>query len=96
MSWSMLHSGDMSSKVFENFTTYGKKKSIVSTVCTHKSGDSKTNKHQSALGPHRRVNVLQEEHGAALTLQQGQCSLHDLSHDLLQVGLLLKKVVDHL
>lgn len=47
-------------------------------------------------GPDRRVDVLQEEHGAAFALQQGQRSLHDLPHDLLQVSLLLKQVVDHL
>lgn len=44
----------------------------------------------------RGVDVFQQKHGAALALQQGQRSLHDLPHNLLQVGLFLKQVVDHL
>lgn len=46
--------------------------------------------------PHRWVNVVEEEHRAAFTLQQGQRSLHDLPDNLLQVGLLFKQVIDHL
>lgn len=89
----MLHSGDMSSKVFENLTTYGRKKDQPSPQPT---AATKQTEPKVPRGPDRRVDVLQEQHGAALALQQGQRSLHDLPHDLLQVSLLLKQVVDHL
>ena len=45
---------------------------------------------------HGWVDVFEEKHGAAFTLQQGERSLHDLPDNLLQVGLLLEQVVDHL
>lgn len=99
MSWSMLHSGDISSKVFENFTTYEKKERHPSpqlSAATRQVISKKQKPAKVPWGPDRRVDVLQEQHGAAFTLQQGQRSLHDLPHDLLQVSLLLKQVVDHL
>lgn len=84
MSWSMLHSGDMSSNVFENFTTcvrdtYHHKVTDSTTKIALCTGKARWIRWKSwdcervrwSRRSDRWVDVFEQKHGAALTLQQG-------------------------
>lgn len=61
-----------------------------------KPNHDRKEKRRTEKWSHRGVDVFKQKDGAALTLQQCQRTLHDLSHNLLQVRLLLKQIIHHL